>query len=319
MIQTIGDLVKKVEKQMEILQYTPDMQAPLTQFYNRLTANVPHCYPVTEEEFATALHGVTTGKADKNEGGLDSETAFVTVTDGAVQAFIHVGLGQIRDEVIGIIRFFGYDRGARRAGQALLEKAEAYLKAFNVTRIFAFRSECRYRFYHFEYVFLSDTLDQVQALLGFNGYRRFNGWVFLDWENYDIPPISSPIPITLSVDWKDGRGQRPTSIIKAHRGDEEIGLCISFSGGEYSSHSDAQDWFHTVYLEIEGEFQGQGLGRYLLQYALQEMKKIGYRHATISTGWDDYRALLFYSNCGYRVVDWTYGYEKVLSEPPMHT
>ena len=303
---------------MEILQYTPDMPAPLAQFYNRLTADVPHCCPVTKEEFAIALRGVTTGKADKSAGGLDFETAFVVITEGKVQAFIHVGLGQIRDEDIGIIRFFGYDRGARRAGQAVLKKAEDYLKTFNISRIFAFRSEHRYHFYHFEYAFLSDTLDQIQALLGFNGYHRSNGWVFLDWENYDVTPISSPIPITLSVDWKDERGQRPTGIIKAHRDNEEVGLCVSVSGGEYSSHPDAQDWFHTVYLEIEGEFQGQGVGRYLLQYALWEMKKIGYRHATISTGWDDYRALLFYSNCGYRVIDWTYEYEKILSEPSTH-
>ena len=301
---------------MEILQYTPDMQAPVTQFYNRLIANVPHCYPVTEGEFAIVLRGVTTGKADKDDfgRGLDSETAFVAIREGIVQAFIHVGLTQIRDEDVGIIRFLGYERGARRAGQAVLEKAETYLKAFNVTRISA--AGRRYRFYHFEYAFLSDALDQVQALLGFNGYRRSNGWVFLDWENYDVTPIPSPIPVTLSVDWKNERGQRPDSVVKAYRGDEEIGLCTSVSGGEYSSHPDAQDWLHTVWLEIEGEFQGQGLGRYLLQYALQEMKKIGYRHATISTGWEDYRALLFYSNCGYRVADWTYTYEKVLSELP---
>ena len=67
---------------MEIIQYTPDMQAPVTQFYNRLTANVSHCYPVKEEEFAIAIRGVTTGKADKKEGGLDSETAFVAMVNG---------------------------------------------------------------------------------------------------------------------------------------------------------------------------------------------------------------------------------------------
>lgn len=231
-----------------------------------------------------------------------------------MQAFVHVDFGHIRDEDIGIIRFLGYERGARHAGQAVLEKAEDYLKAFNVTRIFAFRSERRYRFYHFEYAFLSDALDQVQALLGFNGYCRCNGWVFLDWENYDVTPISAPIPVTLSVAWKDERGQRPNCVVEAHQDNEEVGSCISVSGGEYSDHPDAQNWFHTVYLEIEDEFQGQGLGRYLLQYALQEMKKIGYQHAAISTRWDDYRALLFYSNCGYRTVDRTYTYEKVLSD-----
>ena len=306
---------------MEILQYTPDMQEPLTQFYNCLTANVPHCYRVNEEEFSVAIRGVTTGKADKKEGGLDSETAFVAMVNGTVQAFIHVGIGQIgdnREEDIGVIRFLGYERGTRRVGQAVLEKAEDYLKTHNVSRIFAFSQDCRYRFYHFEHAYLSDALDQVQGLLGFNGYHRSDGEVFLDWEDYSLTPVPSRLPVTLSIDWTDGRGQFPNCTVLAHQNGEQVGICESLCGGEFSSHTDAQDWLHTTWLGIEDDFQGQGLGRYLLQYALQEMHKVGYRHAAISTAWDNHRAFLFYSNCGYRTVDWTYGYEKVLSEPPTH-
>ena len=306
---------------MEIIQYTPDMQAPVTQFYNRLTADVPHCYPVDEEEFSIAIRGVTTGKADKKEGGLDSETAFVAMVNGAVQAYIHVGIGQVGDnrEVdIGVIRFLGYERGARHVGQAVLEKAETYLKTYNISRIYAFSQDCRYRFYHFSHAYLSDALDQVQALLGFNGYRRCAGEVFLDWENYAVTPMPSSLPVTLSVDWEQGRGEHPNCTVKAHRDGEQVGICESVCGGEFSSHTDAQDWLHTVWLGIEDEFQGQGLGRYLLQYELQEMHKVGYRHAAISTNWENYRAFLFYSNYGYQVVDWTYGYEKVLSEAPTH-
>ena len=304
---------------MEIVQCTPDLQTSVTQFYNRLTADVPHCYAVKEAEFSTAIRGVTTGKADKKEGGLDSETAFVAMVSGAVQAFIHVGIGQIgdnREEDIGVIRFMGYDRGARHAGQTVLEKAEAYLKTFNVFKIFAFSQDCRYRFYHFEHAYLSDALDQVQALLGYNGYRRSEGEVFLDWENYTVTPVPSSLPVTLSVDWKQGRGQFPNCTVRAFQDDKEVGECWSVSGGEFSSHPDAQNWLHTTWLGIEDEFQGQGLGRYLLQYELQEMHKVGYRHAAISTAWDNHRAFLFYSNCGYRTVDWTYEFTKNLSEAP---
>ena len=304
---------------MDILQYTPDMQAPLTQFYNRMTANVPKCYPVKAEELATAIRGVTTGKADKKEGGLDSEAAFVAMANGAVQAFIHVGIGQIgdnREEDIGVIRFFAYARGARRIGQAVLEKAEAYLKTFNVSRIFAFPQDCRYRFYHFEHAYLSDALDHVQGLLGYNGYHRSAGEVFLDWKDYSVTPVPSSLPVTLSVEWQDGRGQFPNCTVLAHQNGEQVGICESLCGGEFSNDTDAQAWLHTVWLGIEDDFQGQGLGRYLLQYALQEMKKIGYRHAAISTAWDNHRAFLFYSNCGYRTVDWTYEFVKNLSETP---
>jgi len=298
---------------MDILQYTPDMQTQVTQFYNRMTANVPKCYPVSEEEFATAIRGVTTGKADKKEGGLDSETAFVAIVNGAVQAFIHVGIGQVgnnREIPVGIIRFLGYERGARRAGQAVLEKAETYLEACNVAHIDAFSQDCRYRFYHFENAGLSDGLDQVQALLGFNGYHRSGGEVILDWENYSITPTPSIVPVTFAVEWEQGRGQLPNCTVTAYLDGKEIGDCDSVSGGEFSSYPDAQDWFCTAAIAIEDPFQGQGIGRYLLQYTLQEMCKIGYRHATISSRWDNYRAFLFYSNCGYRAVDWTYGFQK---------
>ena len=214
--------------------------------------------------------------------------------------------------------FFGYERGARHVGQAVLEKAETHLKTYNISRILAFSQDYRYRFYHFGHSYLSDALDQVQGLLGFNGYRRCAGEVFLDWENYTVTPIPSSLSVELSVEWEDGRGERPNCTVKAYQGDKQVGICESVCGGEFSSHPDAQDWLHTVWLGIEDEFQGQGLGRYLLQYALEEMQKIGYRHAAISTAWDNHRAFLFYSNCGYRTVDWTYGFVKDLSETPTH-
>ncbi len=304
---------------MDIFQYTSDMQTSVTQFYNHMTADVPHCYPVTEDEFSIAIRGVTTGKANIQEGGLDSETALVAITKGAVEAYIHVGIGQIgddREEDVGVIRFLGYERGARDIGQAVLEQAEAYLKTHNISKIFAFSQDCRYRFYHFGHAYLSDALDQVQGLLGLNGYQRCDGEVFLDWEDYSVTPIPSSLPVELSVDWKQGRGRHPNCTVLAHQDGEQVGICESLCGGEFSSHTDAQDWLHTVWLGIEEEFQGQGLGRYLLQYALQEMKKIGYRHAAISTSWTNHRAFLFYSNCGYQTVDWTYGFVRNLSESP---
>ena len=213
------------------------------------------------------------------------------------------------------VKFLGYERGERSAAQTLLEKAEEYLKSYNVTRIFAFSENDRYRFFHFEHAYLSTTLDHIHALLGFNGYQRSDGEVFLEWQDYTVSPIPSHIPVTLSVDWNQGKGQRPNCTVKAYQDNEEVGECWSVCGGEFSSHPDAQDWLHTVWLGIEDDFQGQGLGKFLLQSTLHEMHKIGYRHAAISTDWENYRALLFYSNCGYKIVDWTYEYEKVLSKP----
>ncbi|MYF98781.1 GNAT family N-acetyltransferase [Candidatus Poribacteria bacterium] len=71
--------------------------------------------------------------------------------------------------------------------------------------------------------------------------------------------------------------------ITASKDGEEVGVCRSLSGGMFFSHSDAQKWIYTDWLGVEEEFQGQGLGKYLLQYSLQEMHKVGYRHASLST------------------------------------
>lgn len=301
---------------MEIIQYTPDLLSPLTEFYNELTAEVPHCYHVNVYEFELAMNKVVTGEYHRDSEKHRSERVFIAKSNDTIKAFVHTTISlkaENEEEDVGFIRFLGYERGNRKAGQVALDKAEEYFNTCNISRIFAFSQNDRYRFFHFEHAYLSDTLDHIQGLLGYNGYRRSDGEVFLDWENYEVTPMKAPIPITLNVEWKDGEGQRPNILIEAYLGDKKVGECDSLSCGEFSSHPDAQDWLHTVWLGIEDNFQGQGLGKYLLNHTLQEMHNVGYRHAAISTNWENYRALLFYSNCGYKVVDWTYEYEKVLS------
>ena len=296
---------------MEIFEYTPEMQRHATQFYNNLTVNVPHCYPVSEDELGEVLQNTTYKTEDKKV--LQSQTTFVAREQGTISGFIQVGIGpdeELNKNNIGIIRFLGYQPGERRAGQALLEKAESYLSTYNPELIVALPQDYRYRFYHFGHAYLSDALGHVQALLGYNGYQRRFGEVFLAWENYTVTPIQLAIPIELTVEWKPGRGERPNCTVQAFHDGTEVGICDSVSGGEFSDHPDAQDWLHTMWLGIKDEFQGRGLGRYLLQYILHEMHNIGYRHALISTSWDNYRAALFYSNFGYQVTDWTYGYLK---------
>ena len=296
---------------MEILEYTPEIQGYTAEFYNNLTANVPHCYPVSEDGLGEVLLDTTYETEDKKV--LQHQTTFVAREQGTILGFIQVGIGpdeELNKNNIGIIRFLGYQPGERRAGQALLEKAETYLRTYKPEQIIAFPQDYRYRFYHFGHAYLSDALGQVQALLGYNGYQRRFGEVFLAWENYGVTPTQLTIPIELSVDWKPGRGARPNCTVQAFQDGTEVGICYTVSGGEFSDHPDAQDWLHTMWLGIEDEFQGQGLGRYLLQYILQEMHNIGYRNALISTSWDNYRAALFYSNFGYEVTDWTYGYLK---------
>jgi len=299
---------------MEIIGYEPTMSSRLASAYNSVICGVPHCYPVSADEFASAVAGVV--EAEGGDERLHSETAFVAVEGAAILGFVHVAIERPRkpeEDEEGIIRFFWYERGRRAAGQALLEAAEEYLRERSISSVQTLPQEHRYSFYHLAHAYLSDHLDQVHALLGINGYERARGEVYLDWPDYaPVAPTPTAVEAEISVEWRDERGTRPDLILHARQGETEIGVCHSVSAGNFSRADEAQDWFLTVWLGIEGAWQGKGLGCHLLQLVLQEMRGVGYRHAAISTSWRNYRAFLSYSNYGYRVSDWTYGLRREL-------
>jgi len=293
---------------MEILPYDPAMSSQIASAYNNIIRCVPHCYSITPKDFASAVAPVI--DEGKNYDNLHSEAVFVAQEGKSTLGFIHIAIEhpeEADENEQGIIRFFGYERGRRIAGQKLLEAAEEYFRQRNMSQITAFPQDYRYRFYHLDHAYLSDHLGQVHALLGFNGYKRVAGEVYLDWPNYE-PVLLSPTDVSaeISLKWQQERGTRPNLIVQAHQNGKEIGVCVSVSGGEFSDADDAQDWLFTDWLGVSDEIQGKGLGRHLLQCAIQEMHGVGYRHAAISTDWQNFRAFLFYSNFGYRVVDWTY-------------
>ena len=61
---------------------------------------------------------------------------------------------------------------------------------------------------------------------------------------------------------------------------------------------------------MTSEFRGQGWGSYLLLRALTEGRKLGYEGAVIATDWRNYRALLLYTNRGFRVASYAYDFYK---------
>jgi GNAT superfamily N-acetyltransferase len=213
----------------------------------------------------------------------------------------------------GVIRFLWYERGQRTVGQALLDAAERHLREQGIGEVQAFPQEYRYPFYHLKAAYLSDHMDHVGALLAFNGYRRIRGEVFLDWPDYaPDAPSAVDIPVETSIEWRPGRGRFPGIKVRAYLDGRPIGGCECVSCGEYTHADEAQDWLFTTSLGLDEDSQGKGIGKYLLRTSLQAMHGVGYRHATISTAWDNHRAFLFYSNFGYRLSEWTHGYGRTL-------
>ena len=295
---------------MKIVRYEPDMARDLVEIYNRAVAGVPHCYPVDAESFSEEL--LPAGGGESRVKRLHSEAGFVARSGKEILGFSHVAVEDPKkegDPQMGAIRFLWYRPGQRDAGQKLLEASQKYLAELDMNRILAFDQDYRYPFFCFKHGYLSARMGHVQALLWVNGYRRVKGEVFLDWPEFEpIRPPKPGVSVETEVELREGRGKLPGLNVRAIRKGKEIGICECISCGEFSKVGELQDWAFTEWLGVHKDFQGRGLGRYLLRRALVELDKIGYRNASISTDWENYRAFVFYTNFGYEVVDWTHAY-----------
>jgi ribosomal protein S18 acetylase RimI-like enzyme len=100
--------------------------------------------------------------------------------------------------------------------------------------------------------------------------------------------------------------QRVVLHLQAFQDGEFIGECGCISCAEVQDVEAFQDWLYVDWLGVEDDFQGRGLGKYLLRRSLKELYDIGYRHASISCAANNGRAFAFYSNCGFRAFDWSY-------------
>lgn len=299
---------------MKITHWDVGDTGKLVQVYNEHVADVPNCYPVSPEEFA---RGLSDPKNDRHCQEYQSENIIVGEENGKIIGFAHIAVGKNefsdRQRHGGLIHFLTYQAGYRPIGQAILAECEDYLRDLGASQIWAFQNGCNYRFHHLEFGNLSDRMGHVYALFRLNGYEINEGEIFMAWPEYSVTEPTPPDDrVDIIIERQPGRGVLPGLIVRVLREGKEIGICDSGSAGDSCQAEEAQDSFFTHWLGVaEGE-QEKGWGRYLLQKTLWEMRQIGYRNAVISTDWQNYRALLFYTNYGYRVTDTVYGLGDIL-------
>lgn len=297
---------------MKVIYQDVKDSSNLVNVYNEQLKDTPYFYPIMPEEFAD---GIFNRINEEGETNLESEKIIVGLQNDKILGFAHVSIGKAcqfgKEKEGGFIHFLIYQPGYRSIGQAIIIECERYLCSFNISQIWAFLHASNYRFYHLGFGHISDRIAHVYSLFGMNGYKIDIGEVFMSYPKYESPePILFDSKIKIIVTKKEGRGLFPGLHVQALYDDNEIGECISVSFGEFYHAKEAQDSFFTKWLGVEKEYQGKGIGRYLLQRTLFEMRKIGYKNAFISTDIINYRAQLFYSNFGYRVTDTAYALVK---------
>jgi GNAT superfamily N-acetyltransferase len=311
---------------MDLIRYESSLAEDVAAAYSSAFAGVPHCYPVDAVDLDAAIRQASGGPIGAASGGsrvahprilLSEGAAWAAVERGRVVGFCHVAVGDSKPdydeaspvERAGGVRTLFFDRGERAVGGALLDAAEAHLRAEGVARIDAYHFDHRLPFHHVEHSYLSARLEHVHALLGARGYVPGESEVNLDWPAFAAPdPGDPPATVTIRLEWGQGAGERPSLILHATApGDEEreVGICVNLCVGDGTPAPEAQDWVYTAWLHVAEEHRGAGLGRYLMRRALHELRQVGYTNATICSISNNYRALLLYSGLGYHSVDWT--------------
>lgn len=300
---------------MEVVSYDPLLLGEVTAAYNELVIGTPYCYAVTPELFGRLVPAAEGSPLPE----LQSEHMLVAREGGEVLGFIHCGtaseLWQRDSEARpGAIRFLCQRPGHRLAGMALLRAGEDWLRERGAGMILAFHQDCNYPFYHLVHAYASDRLGHIIAVLGANGYHRSHGEVYLQWSDFPrVDPGPPPDGLDLDLAWGDAAGSSPVLVVDVRKGGEQVAQCRNCTCGAEFRPPEAGRWFITNWLGVDESLRGRGLGKYLLARARFEMHARGYRSAIISTSSHNYRALLFYSNEGYRVTDWTYGFTKKLT------
>ena len=302
---------------MDVILYTPDMADELTALYNAETAHIPVCRPILVDDMnAGLIPDITQDSIDaggKKLGKLKNRATLVVRNGSKLCGFAQAGIAEDPGdfETTNILGFLLYERGNRKAGQTLLDAVHEHLSVSDTDPVMAFHQDYRLPWYHILHSFCTDRLDHVQALLAKNGYERSNGEVYMVWEDMQ-PPEPRPInlPITVESEWVDGKSELPGLTLHGMLDGKKIAECRHGNLGDYSRAPEDQKTVFCIWLGVDDEYQGDGVGVHMLHRALRELRERGYRNACISTAVYNHRAYLFYANHGYRTVDWTYGFRR---------
>ena len=298
---------------MEIMPFEPSMAADVARCYSEVAASAPYCAPVGGEWFADL------GKLARQP--CTEEALIVAQARGEIAGFVHVGVSapateewQITGEP-GVIRFLAHRPGERPIGAALLKSAEEWLVARGRSVLVAVDNRFLYPFYYLPFGHLSERHAHLVALFGMAGYSSDESELLLEWPAFEPPQVERP-DVDVDLIWGEDKHGSLGPEISLHvvQHGREVGECLMAQLSWEGWRPELSGMCFCSSLNVDPSLQGKGLGKYLLAQGLAKMHELGFRHAMISTDWNNYRAQLLYTNIGYRFLDRTFSFRKVLGE-----
>jgi len=275
----------------------PDVVA----LYNTAITDVPLSYPVDADTFSRLGLRNEAGTRYRTHLGVDRTGWLVARRGGQVVGFLHVCIGadyddRARDEAFqrGIIRFLVFLPSEVEAGTALLAAADSYFRQQQVDEIRAFHFSTGYPFYHAGIGLCPGQHDHVMRALATAGYRltdRF--FCFTRWLSGLVPEQTPRIPIRLEFKKQAGDihlrvydGYKPFGILK---------LAPLEAYSDYVGHLVA----YIASLRLDEPYRHKGIGRWLMQRALNWLWTKGYREVALHVNHANVPAQSLYRQVGF--------------------
>lgn len=274
----------------------------LRALYDAVTAPFAHGFLPTEEEFAAAF----TGKP----ANLRDSVTLVAERGGAPVGFARAGLYRpvpdlwaLAEEGQGALfgPFVGQEH--RAEGAALIAAAMRHLKTRKAAVTYAFDQgeAASAPFHNGGWIGLSDRLPHLVALLLEAGFRIKGRELCLTRPALPLPPAEAPPkPFHLLFEKRDHN----RFTVRVHDGETPAGACYySLMFPRRSRRPEAEQWGYVDGIGVPEEYQGRGLGRLLMEHALQRLRAIGVGPVCLTTGHANFRAQNLYFSMGFELVD----------------
>jgi ribosomal protein S18 acetylase RimI-like enzyme len=263
--------------------------------YQRSTRSVPHCrFALGQQVLTAALR-----RARPEHAPL-----LVAMEAGVPQGFAALGdHGKTIDgRRTAVVTALFVDQAG--AGHLLLDAITAWARARGVQRLIAFpptHFQCPLPGYNGGWDGLSDRVGLVAQLLARHGFTPFHRELHMECAGAWYPPDpASPQPGISVVRRIEARGQAVAAALSMGR---EVGTTVYSLMTRISDDQGAAQWGYIWNLEVVEAMRRQGIGCYLMNYALADLRARECRGCWLTTEATNWPAQALYLALGFAVVD----------------